>query len=631
MSHSVDLLRSAPLRLPPHPDRPQNESWRSWVLRQTAPRAVDLFAGCGGLSLGLEQAGYRVILSVDNDPWSIETHRHNFPGSCLDLDLSNPERVEGLIALLSGIQLDLVAGGPPCQPFSRAGRSKIRSLVEAGVRHHRDERRDLWQSFLRVVEALRPRAVLMENVPDMALGDELRTVRTMLSRLEAAGYGSEAALVETSRHGVPQHRERLILVGVREGSFLWPRRQRAVTLRAAIADLPKLGHGCGAPEMRYASPRTAFQQRAREGMNGNTHVVWDHVTRPVREDDREAFALMTPKTRYSDLPEHLRRYRSDIFDDKYHRLGWDQLSRSITAHIAKDGYSYIHPSEARTLTVREAARVQAFPDHFRFAGSRSHQFRQIGNAVPPALAEALGRALLAGRSTLATTGDVSGARRFPDIRSALLSWAATDAKRAPWRHPCDAWDALAGIILDPRPPAGEHLVGAFLRRWPRPASIDARQARQAIPPDDVAARARVRRLYRAASAFARGDGNEQSWPRAAALGEAERALWGALALREDMVLVTAATLRVTARLGGTKVHRERSLSAGRIAVGHVVGHGADVPALNAALHALGLLICRADELRCSECPLSGLCATAGGASETSRVALASRRALARAE
>ena len=104
---------------------------------------------------------------------------------------------------------------------------------------------------------------------------------------------------------------------------------------------------------------------------------------------------MKPGTRYGDLPKHLRRYRDDIFDDKYNRLSWDDVSRSITAHIAKDGYWYIHPSEQRTLTVREAARIQTFPDHFRFAGTRSHAFRQIGNAVPVALAEAIGRQIAA--------------------------------------------------------------------------------------------------------------------------------------------------------------------------------------------------------------------------------------------
>ena len=121
--------------------------------------------------------------------------------------------------------------------------------------------------------------------------------------------------------------------------------------------------------------------------------VYDHITRPVREDDERAFELMDPKTRYSDLPADMRRYRDDIFDDKYKRLDENDLSRTITAHIAKDGYWYIHPRQNRTLTVREAARLQTFPDRFRFAGPPSAAFRQIGNAVPPLVGERLGRAL----------------------------------------------------------------------------------------------------------------------------------------------------------------------------------------------------------------------------------------------
>src|SRR5262249_38816880 len=159
------------------------------------------------------------------------------------------------------------------------------------------------------------------------------------------------------RHGVPQHRQRLILVAVREGaSFAWPKHQRPFTLADAIRDLPRLRGGIGQTEMPYDGPKSVFQIRARRDMP-NQAIVWDHVTRPVRDDDRRAFRLMKPGTRYTELPKRLRRYRDDIFDDKYNRLGWKGVSRSITAHIAKDGYWYIHPSEARTLTVREAARI----------------------------------------------------------------------------------------------------------------------------------------------------------------------------------------------------------------------------------------------------------------------------------
>src|SRR3954452_8824477 len=123
-------------------------------------------------------------------------------------------------------------------------------------------------------------------------------------------------------------------------------------------------------------------------------LIRDHICRDVRPDDMEAFRLLAEGQTYVDLPERLRRYRSDVFTDKYKRLVWSELCRSITAHIAKDGYWYIHPQQHRTLSVREAARVQTFPDWFRFAGQPTLQLRQIGNAVPPMLASAVGKQLL---------------------------------------------------------------------------------------------------------------------------------------------------------------------------------------------------------------------------------------------
>ena len=147
--------------------------------------------------------------------------------------------------------------------------------------------------------------------------------------------------------------------------------------------------------------------------------IYDHFARPVRQDDLEAFRMMKADTRYSDLPKRLRRYTTDHFDDKYKRLDLKKPSRTITAHIARDGYWYIHPTEHRTLTMREAARIQSFPDRFRFAGTPSHAFRQIGEAVPPLVGRAIGKSLL---QSLAQPKRSSHSMRTRDVSQALAQW-----------------------------------------------------------------------------------------------------------------------------------------------------------------------------------------------------------------
>ena len=202
-----------------------------------------------------------------------------------------------------------------------------------------------------------PAAVLMENVPDMALDKDMFILRTMVHELESLGYAVEERVVDTSQYGVPQFRQRLILVALREGmQFTWPSPlPDQVTVWNAIGDLPSVEGGSRPPGgaegwIPYKGPKNPFQRRMREGIDtAKADRIYDHITRPVREDDKIAFEWMDAKTRYSQLPEELRRYRADIFDDKYKRLDANGLSRTITAHIAKDGYWYIHPKDAALL------------------------------------------------------------------------------------------------------------------------------------------------------------------------------------------------------------------------------------------------------------------------------------------
>ncbi|MBC6451302.1 DNA cytosine methyltransferase [Actinokineospora xionganensis] len=612
--YGVKLQRSDDLRLVRHPDGCSEDAFEQWCaqrLTEGQRLAVDLFSGAGGLSLGLEEAGWTVAVSVDNDEKAVQTHSHNFPGLALDLDLSEPSQRHELIELLNKTEIDLLAGGPPCQPFSRAGRSKIRSLVVAGHREEHDHRRELWQAFLDVALAVRPRAVLMENVPDMALGDDFAVVRTMVDALERGGYYTSFRLVDAWRYGVPQHRKRLIVLARRDvEDFSWPVEQsKQPTLREAIGDLPELGDTTGGRELPYSKPRRLppFAEMMRAGARNG--VVWDHMTRPVRDDDRKIFGMMDASTLYADLPADLRRYSAETFDDKYKKLDWDSVSRSITAHIAKDGYWYIHPEELRTLTVREAARVQTFPDRFRFAGTRSDAFRQIGNAVPPLLGCAAATAL-----SPVPTHERSGARqgeasRWVEARQALTSWAKQQQRGPNWHSlpgqgvtPVVA--AVAALLMSrSNAPKGADRAMATIRGRARLTKAELDQMQQ-----ELATQAGRQVLERFRPLLPK----RKLWTDPEALVEqltmkaAEERTFRLLA-GQDVLLASQTTLRVAARVAGSDSAKTNRLSDGRVDLARLVGAGPEAPLRAAALRLLGSTVCKAASTVCGDCPLRQQC------------------------
>ncbi|WP_412541291.1 DNA cytosine methyltransferase [Longispora sp. K20-0274] len=605
--YGVKLLRSDDLKLAERTDGCTKETFVEWceMHRASGARlAIDLFSGAGGLSLGITEAGWTVAASVDHDEKALKTHHANFPGVALDVDLGDRESLDELIAMLRKVKIDLVAGGPPCQPFSRAGRSKIRSLVDAGTRDAIDHRKELWRAFVEVVEKVKPRAVLMENVPDMALGDDLRVVRTIVDRLERAGYLTEVQLVDAWQFGVPQHRQRMILLARRDGaSFTWPDKvEKETTLRQAISDLPRLGETTGDRRLEHRGGRLSpFAKRMRKGAEPG--VVHDHMTRPVRDDDREAFAGMTSKTLYSDIPEHLRRYRADTFDDKYKRLDWEYVSRSITAHIAKDGYWYIHPEEARTLTVREAARIQTFPDWFRFAGTRSDAFRQIGNAVPPMLGEAAARALTPTKENVAA--EEAEDRDWRAIRTRLAKWAA-------WQRKGDNWYLIPGEGVTPAVAA----LVAMLRGTP--GLGDALEPVRGTVEIDTAtlekilARQNTRLVRAAVERFAQFIGGPVPWSQSAKLAEylelrpAESDLFFLLA-GDDVLETSQPSVRVASRVIGSESETTNRRTAGRLDLSKLVGSGDSAPARMAAIRLVGTTVCRPTGSKCGECPFQPAC------------------------
>lgn len=649
--YGVKLVRGPFVQLEPNPDSCTSSKDLKALVRSARSSgyrvAADLFCGAGGLSLGLEMAGWKTLVGVDHDADALQTHRHHFGGMTLDWDLADDDRVEELGKLLADVKVDLIAGGPPCQPFSKAGRSLIRELVRSGRRDAHDARKGLWQGFLRIIQTARPSAVLMENVPDMALDRDMLVLRTMVDELENIGYSVHARIVDTWRYEVPQHRQRLFLIALAENvGFTWPEpSEQPVTLRNAIGDLPPVEGGWrpkgGADGWcSYDTPRSRFQETARVGLPPEDEFrIRDHITRPVRPDDAEAFARMGPETKYSDLPEELKRYRDDIFDDKYKRLDYDDFCRTITAHISKDGYWYIHPEQDRTLSVREAARIQTFPDYFRFAGPPSAAFRQIGNAVPPNMGLALGKAILTSLdenrpNTTPTTRHVQQqladwiVERSNEGRTAI-PWMAEPVKALTTGAPVTSemrWLALVGEILLGRSQPDSPKVGS----WPGfadavrdPKEVANSELLRLLAIGSPGQQNRTDRIVTLAKAVVAEGGDLTNNRILAELPEVGETLSQTVARmapdqETDPIGGGNAVLRVAARFNGRGVDRRNVRTDGRMAVARMIGvddEGGEQPAEanRAALAFMALIeisrcLCTVDVTDCFSCPLGKNCA-----------------------
>jgi len=382
------------------------------VLSDDRPTVVDLFCGAGGMSLGFESAGFRTVLGVDRDKWACQTFAAHIQAKVVQADIASISDFQAFFQEHGVQQVTGIIGGPPCQGFSRVGRDRIRhrDRLKGFNEPQKDLRNRLYRQFLAAVAALRPLFFVMENVPDLALyEDEGRLLIDQIQEeFEALGYSVRWDSLLASHFGVPQRRKRLFIVGFHQtltSPFQWPDQETArlfyglSSLRMAIGDLPAVPDGHLVRLISYGQmPETWLHHWYRDSMpEGSEHLLFDHLTRPHREDDKRDFRKLKEGQKYVDLSEEDRRYRCDIFRDKYHKLIWDEPSWTLTAHISHDTYRYIHPEREppRTLSLREVARIQSFPDHWRFCGYRTRAFTQIGNAVPPLLARAVARSIFA--------------------------------------------------------------------------------------------------------------------------------------------------------------------------------------------------------------------------------------------
>lgn len=363
-------------------------------------------------------AGFKSLAVVDNDEWGIKTYTTNFPRAEPITGDVRKRNVKKKIWDLGDI--DVIVGGPPCEGFSVVGRVKIASLAREGVwklkikdsRFIDDPRNVLYKEFVKIINKVRPKFFVMENVPGMMSYRNGEVVQQIIQGFKSIGYdNTDVVMLNAELYGVPQKRKRVFFIGNRLGlknNFPQPthydplangngifhnNKAEVVTVWDAIGDLPRLKAGKGEDEMPYKNGTfTDYQEWARKGFRHESRYVLHHVARTHKERDIKTFELLKKFRLWKNLPQYAKNwygYRDDAFDDKMKRLYRNRTSWTVQSHLYKDGYVYIHPTQNRTITVREAARLQSFTDDFVFEGPRSQKFHQVGRAVPPLLAKAI--------------------------------------------------------------------------------------------------------------------------------------------------------------------------------------------------------------------------------------------------
>jgi len=395
--------------------------------------AIDMFCGAGGFSLGLSRAGFKIVAAIDNNPDAIRTYRLNHPEipdeAIIEDEIQSDARrvkLKQLRNLLKGQELDLLVGGPPCQGYSMMG-NRVPHKYENGdksfgsdYKFTEDKRNHLFKAMLRVARELKPRYVVIENVPGLgsaSIKKEKTYANHIAESLERLGYQVKVCLLEAVNFYIPQNRHRFFIFGTRQGEPI-PNLEKfkqdiqegqMTTLKHALYDLPRLSVSDGrwvAAHSNGIGRNIEWDQQYLERfqIRGNTHILFNHVSRFNNEDDVRLYSELKEGETYQELVSRIgmtkqffKNYEVKNFHDKYYRLQWEGQSKTIVSHLHKDGNSFVHPDpnrQIRSLSVREAARIQSFPDDYIFCGSRGAQFIQIGNAVPPVMAQAIGEVLM---------------------------------------------------------------------------------------------------------------------------------------------------------------------------------------------------------------------------------------------
>lgn len=345
------------------------------------PKVIDLFAGVGGLSLGFENCGFDVVLANEYDESIAAAYKANHKGTRMIVGDITSLDLEKTFGPYQG-QIDVVIGGPPCQGFSQKGQRKT----------IHDERNFLFKYYVRVVELVKPRYFVMENVPNLLTAEKGYFRKEIEELFNSMGYQLKMGILNASDYGVPQNRRRAVIIGKQGGAApgLPKPRNITVTIWDAISDLAYLSSGEGEEEQEYrGKPRSEYQKKLR----GGSGTLRNHVATRHSRLALERLAMIPPNAGKEVLPEeHLTR---SIYSGTWTRMRKDEISVTITTRFdTPSSGKFTHPFLDRAITVREAARIQSFPDSFRFVGIKGSQMKQVGNAVPPLLAGAIAEVVM---------------------------------------------------------------------------------------------------------------------------------------------------------------------------------------------------------------------------------------------
>lgn len=345
-------------------------------------KVLDLFSGCGGISLGFELADYEIAAGIDFNQESIITHQYNFPQSksiCADLMEFSDELI---IKTFKKTKIDVIVGGPPCQGFSSANRWQ---------KENADPRNKLFFEYLRFVEILQPKAVVIENVRGILTRDEGYARNRIFKLLENLGYTVACQVLNASDYGVPQNRFRAFFVALKNNvskvsfDFDLLHKKPKVTVYEAIGELYFLEKKKQADSFNLQkAPGSEYAKylRSKENKVTNHEVIYP------AELTQKRISFVPQGGNWQDIPEELfQNVRNNRHSSAFKRL--NEKDQSVTIDTGNAHSNYYHPKYNRIPTVRESARIQSFPDDFIFKGSRTSQYRQIGNAVPPLLAKAV--------------------------------------------------------------------------------------------------------------------------------------------------------------------------------------------------------------------------------------------------